>query len=595
MGDVLENLWFMSRKLKGASAAPGIAIAPIVHFHTNLDLIPTRTITDDEVKEECDRLEAAMMSASRSILFLRHEMAQSLSAHDSKIYDVQLNLLHDKTFKTDLETEVSNNLVNVEMAVQKVVARYDEVFEKADDAMLRERGADIRDVGRQVLTALLDKERSVYTAEGQDYIFAADEFLPSDAGVLDRLHIKGIVTVRGGKYSHGAILARSLGIPSVVGVEDVLVRARSGTQVILDGESGVLIIEPDEKALSTYQQLLQDRDEADRRVFEVSFAPSVTPDGVELRLMANSQSVHDLQHVDMALFSGVGLFRTEFAFMERHQFPTEDEQVKMYEGAMAGAGGKLVTFRTLDIGGDKPLPYFRTPDERNAVLGWRGLRISLSWPDIFYTQVRAILRASASGHARILLPMVTTLEEVETCRNVLNQMLQDLKESNIAHDQDIEMGVMVEVPAVAYVLDQILPCVDFVSVGTNDLVQYLLAVDRDNPRVAAIYDPYHPAVLRVLKHIAMEGTRAKKPVAICGEIAGDHYFTPLLMGMGFRELSMAPVFLPRVKLMVRSFSIAEAEKITEEAFRLTSATAVRELATARSRRAWSGFLSKGES
>ncbi len=585
----------MSRKLKGASAAPGIAIAPIVHFHTNLDLIPTRTITEDEVKEECDRLEAAMMSASRSILFLRHEMAQSLSAQDSKIYDVQLNLLHDKTFRADLEAEISNNLVNVEMAVQKVVARYEAVFEKADDAMLRERGADIRDVGRQVLTALLDKERSVYTAEGQDYIFAADEFLPSDAGVLDRLHIKGIVTVRGGKYSHGAILARSLGIPSVVGVEDVLVRARSGTQVILDGESGVLIIEPDEKALSTYQQLLQDRDEADRRVFEVSFAPSVTPDGVELRLMANSQSVHDLQHVDMALFSGVGLFRTEFAFMERHQFPTEDEQVKMYEGAMAGAGGKLVTFRTLDIGGDKPLPYFRTPDERNAVLGWRGLRISLSWPDIFYTQVRAILRASASGHARILLPMVTTLEEVETCRNVLNQMLQDLRESNVAHDEDIEMGVMVEFPAVAYVLDQILPCVDFVSVGTNDLVQYLLAVDRDNPRVAAIYDPYHPAVLRVLKHIAMEGTRAKKPVAICGEIAGDHYFTPLLMGMGFRELSMAPVFLPRVKLMVRSFSIAEAEKITEEAFRLTSATAVRELATARSRRAWSGFLSKGES
>jgi phosphotransferase system enzyme I (PtsI) len=584
----------MSRKLKGVSAAPGIAIAPIVHFHTNLELIPTREITEDEVKEECDRLEAAVMSASRSILFLRHEMAQSLSEHDSKIYDVQLNLLHDKTFKSDLETEVANNLINAEVAVQRVIARYEAVFEKANDAMLRERAADIRDVGRQLLTAVLDKERSVYMPGGQDYIFAADEFLPSDAGVIDRDHIKGIVTVRGGKYSHGAILARSLGIPSLVGVEDVLVRARSGTKVILDGESGVLVINPDNKTLGTYDQILKDRDEANRRVFEVSFAPSVTPDGVELSLMANSAGVHDLRHVDMALFSGVGLFRTEFAFMERHQFPTEDEQVKMYEAAMASAAGKPVTFRTLDIGGDKPLPYFRTPDERNAVLGWRGLRISLSWPDIFYTQVRAILRASASGHARILLPMVTTLDEVRTCRNVLTQMLRDLKESKIPHDEDIEMGAMVEVPAVAHVLDHILPYIDFVSVGTNDLVQYLLAVDRDNPRVASLYDPYHPAVLRVLRHIAMVGNAANKPVAICGEIAGDHYFTPLLMGMGYRELSMAPVFLPRVKLMVRSFEITEAEKITDEAFKLSTAAEVRELVAERGRAAWSGFLSEGK-
>ncbi len=594
MSGVLENLGLMSRKLKGVSAAPGIAIAPIVHFHTNLDFIPTREINESEVKEECDRLKAAMTSASRSILFLRHEMAQSLSDHDSKIYDVQLNLLHDKTLRSDLENEVANNLINVEMAVQRVVARYEEVFEKADDARFRERGADIRDVGRQVLTALLDRERSVYTAEGQDYIFAADEFLPSDAGVLDRNHIKGIVTARGGKYSHGAILARSLGIPALVAVEDVLVRARSGTRVILDGESGVLIIDPDEKALATYHQLLKDRDEADRRVFEVSFAPSVTPDGIELNLMANTESVHDLQHVDMALFAGVGLFRTEFAFMERHQFPTEDEQVKMYEAAMDAADGKPVTFRTLDVGGDKPLPYFRTPDERNAVLGWRGLRISLAWPDIFYAQVRAILRASASGHARILLPMVTTVEEVRTCRSVLNQMLQDLKESESPHDENIEMGAMVEVPAVAHVLDQILPYVDFVSVGTNDLVQYLLAVDRDNPRVANIYDPYQPAVLRVLRHISMVGNRAGKPVAICGEIAGDHYFTPLLMGMGYRELSMAPVFLPRVKLMVRSFTIAEAESIVDEALKLTTAAEVRDLATARSRAAWSGFLNEGK-
>jgi phosphoenolpyruvate-protein phosphotransferase len=396
--------------------------------------------------------------------------------------------------------------------------------------------------------------------------------------------------VRGGKYSHGAILARSLGIPSLVGVDQVLTTATSGTPVILDGESGLLIVAPSEEEIERYRNLMAVREKSNDRLIEVRFAPSVTLDGVDVDLMVNVESVHDMQHVETEVVTGIGLFRTEFAFMERRQFPTEKEQVEMYEAAMHAAKGKPVTFRTLDVGGDKPLPYFRTPDEHNPVLGWRGLRISLSWPDILYTQIRAILRASASGHARILLPMVTSMDEVRQCREIVESMRKDLQDAGTPVDADIEFGVMVEVPATAFILDHILPVVDFISVGTNDLVQYFLAVDRDNPRVATLYDPYHPAVIRILKHIADSAKAAGKPVSICGEIAGDHYFTMLLVGLGYRELSMAPVFLPRVKLMIRSFAIAEAEEIAAAALQMESASQIRDLLGDHSRKVWDEFL-----
>jgi phosphotransferase system enzyme I (PtsI) len=581
----------MSRRIKGTAAAPGIAIARIVQFHGDLEFIPTRALPDDaSLAAEIARLEGAIGRASRAILFLRHELSATLSDRDTRIYDAQLALLHDATFKQDLLRAVEESRVNVEVALQQVIARYEKVFESMEDPVLRERAADVRDVGRQVLAALMEKEASVYIGDGQDYIFAAAEFLPSDAGSLDRERLRGIVTAKGGKYSHGSILARSLGIPALVGVGDALVKVPTGTEVALDGEAGVLLASPDAEELEKYRRRLAERAEEERRVFEVRFLPSLTPDGTEVALMANVESVRDFDHVDMRLVAGIGLFRTEFAFMERHQFPAEDQQVKMYATAVERAEGKVVTFRTLDVGGDKPLRYFRTPEERNPVLGWRGLRISLDWPDIFYTQLRAILRASAAGHVRILLPMVTNIEEVERCREVLEQIIDDLRDTDIAFDPEIELGVMIEVPAIAHVLDKILPLVDFVSVGTNDLVQYLLAVDRDNPRVASMYDPYHPAVLRLLKQIADTAAAAGKPASICGEIGGDHYFTAFLLGLGYRELSMVPTFLPRVKLMVRNFPIAECEEMAAAALAMQSTVQIRELAAEQTRVRWSHFL-----
>ncbi len=365
----------------------------------------------------------------------------------------------------------------------------------------------------------------------------------------------------------------------------------SGTTVIVDGESGVLIADPTDEDVERYERLAAEQAEAEKRVFEVRFLSSTTPDGTEVHLFANVEAVRDLGDVETELVDGIGLFRTEFAFMERRQFPTEDEQVAMYHRAIEWAGDKVVTFRTLDVGGDKPLGYFHTPSERNPVLGWRGLRISLDWPDLLYTQIRAILRASAGGHARVLLPMVTSVEEVVRCREALDEIKRDLKDAGEPFDDSIELGAMVEVPAIAQVLDQLLPFVDFVSVGTNDLVQYLLAVDRDNPRIAQLYSPYHPAVLRTLAQIAGFARQYDTPASICGEIAGDHYFTSLLLGLGFRELSMAPVFLPRVKLMVRTFPIEECEKLAERALQLSRADDIRRLARDQAKVGWSRFLS----
>jgi phosphotransferase system enzyme I (PtsI) len=580
----------MSRKLKGIAAAPGIAIAPLVHFHGTLDSIPTWKVGPECTADEQRRFDDATAEVGRSILALRQELAGALSSHDVRIYDAQFSILHDPTFKQDVAREVVLHGCNVEVALQRVVARYEAVFQNMAEPAMRERAADLRDVGRQLVAALMAKERSKYTANGRDYLFAADEFLPSDAGILDRRHLRGIVTAHGGKYSHGAILARSLGIPAVVGVEDVLVKASSGTNVVLDGDTGIVIVDPSAEELAQYQLRLREQRGVESRVAEVRFQPPVTIDGQRVGLFANVEGVRDLESLEMDAVDGIGLFRTEFAFMERQQFPTEAEQVAMYRRAMEGSRGKTVTFRTLDVGGDKPLGYFRTPEERNPVLGWRGIRICLDWPDILYTQLRAILRASALGHARILLPMVTTRTEVERCRQVLGQLVQDLRATGEPHDPQIEFGIMVEVPVMVPTLPDVLPLVDFVSVGTNDLVQYLLAVDRDNQRVAKMYDPFHPGVLRVLDQIAQATNAAAKPTSICGEIAGDHYFTPLLLGLGYRELSMAPVFLPRVKLTLRTFSMAECRSLACQAKSLETASAVRKLVREQVQVRWSRFL-----
>ena len=570
----------MSRELKGVSVAPGIAIATLVHFRAGLDSVPTRSVLTGELPAEETRYHGAVQAAVARVSRLRDEITARLSPQDGAIFDAHIAILKDPGLHKEVLDVVRRERINCEVALQRVVARYEQMFATINEAALRERAADVRDVGRQILVGLVEADRQAL-AGGGDYIFAAEEFLPSDAVLLDRARIRGIVTQAGGKYSHGAILARSFGIPCVVGIEDLLHKAQSGTRVILDGERGTLVVDPDDADVASHRQRMAELHELERRLAQVRSLASRTRDGRDVQLFANVDGVRDLDRVLEHGFAGVGLFRTEFVFMERREFPSEEEQHRIYAEAIRKANGLPVVFRTLDIGGDKPLAYFQMPVERNPVLGWRGIRLTFEWPDFIYTQLRALLRASAGGHARVMLPMVSTLEEVRRGRQVLAQIMDDLRGRGVPFDRELPFGVMVEVPSAVMLLPEILKEVDFVSIGTNDLVQYLLAVDRDNPRVASMYDPYHPAVFRTLKTIADGCAAAGKPVSICGEIAGDHVMTPALLGLGFSQLSLAPVFLSRVKLVVTESELAECRHLAAQCVAADSAATTRALLRAR--------------
>jgi phosphotransferase system enzyme I (PtsI) len=565
----------MSRELKGVSVAPGIAIAPVVHFRAGLDFVPTRSVLTADLPREEARYQEAVKTAIARVTRLRDEIAVRLSPKDAAIFEAHIAILKDPGLHEEVLALVRRDRLNPEVALQRVVARYAQMFATINEAVLRERAADVRDVGRQILAALMEEERHALTG-GSNYIFAAEEFLPGDAVLLDRARIKGIVTEAGGKYSHGAILARSFGIPCVVGIHGLMLLAPSGTTVILDGERGTLHVAPEDQDVVRSRTRIEELQQLEQRLSAVRALPARTRDGLEVQLYANVDGVRDLERV-LHGFAGVGLFRTEFVFMERREFPSEEEQYRIYAEALRKANGLPVVFRTLDIGGDKPLAYFQMPQERNPVLGWRGIRLTFEWPDLLYTQLRAILRASVAGNARVMLPMVATIEEVRRGREVIEQLKADLRGRGLLFDPKLPFGVMIEVPSAVMLLPEILREVDFVSVGTNDLVQYLLAVDRDNQRVASMYDPYHPAVFRVLEQIARRCIEAGKPVSICGEIAGDHAMTPALIGLGFTQLSMAPVFLSRVKLVVTENELGTCRQLARQCLAADSATVTRAL------------------
>ncbi len=569
----------MSREINAPSAAPGIAIAPVFHHRNVGEFIPTVEIFEHQAAAECERFDQACERASEALLALKERLTRDVdgAAGIAGIYDAHIALITDPYIRKDVRELIEGEGINAEVALQRVVTRYEKIFESVDSATVRERAADIRDVGRQILNMLLRRDREELGATEGDFILAVDEFLPSDLGVIDTDHVRGILMGEGGRYSHGAILAKSLGIPCLVGLEQNLVKLPAGHVVILDGDRGRLIVEPTDERIEVYRERMREREASEKRVFEVRLSPAVTTDDVGIELLGNVESIRELSTLEAGVCDGVGLFRTEFAFMERLMFPSEEEQLKLYVEVVEAMRGRRVTFRTLDVGGDKPLAYFRTPAERNPVLGWRGLRLMLQWRDILYTQIRALVRTSASGPVSILLPMVTTVEEVQETRGIIDEVIRDLRADGVEVGDDLMFGIMIEVPAIAVRLEHVLAQVDFVSVGSNDLVQYLLAVDRDNPRVASMYDPYHPGVLGFLASLVAKADAANVPISLCGEIAGESDFTPLLLGMGFRRLSMTPVFFPPVKLAIRSRSMEECRAIWDEASALATAAEVREL------------------
>lgn len=570
--------------IKGTAVAPGLALGPVHIVRARPDTVPIWTIPGESVESEIARLQAAL-DAAREQLSRQEELVRKASGEqDAGIFAVHRMILEDPGALKQVGSRVREERVNAETAVQTLIDRLHQQMSGLEGDSVRNYADDVSEPWRVVLDLLLQRDQEAIAAGGEQVILAAGELTPQVATFLERSRVLAIVTETGGRFSHGAVLARSFGIPCVVGVPNLLARLEQDMQVIVDGDQGHVTLRPDVDVIDAFLESRRQRDARQAGLAAHATLPSVTSDGTPIGVHVNLESIRDLDTFDVAYCDGVGLLRTEFLYMERNQFPSEEEQYRMYRRVLDHMEGRPVVFRTLDIGGDKQLPYFHTPKETNPALGWRGLRVTLEWADLLRIQLRAILRASAHGDARLLLPMVSSVEQVRRVHETFDRVREQLHEQGYETADDVAVGVMIEVPSSVWVLPELIQEVDFVSVGTNDLTQYVLAADRDNPFVAKLYDPHHPAILRILGRIADVCREAGKPCSVCGEMAGDLAATLGLLGMGYTAVSAAPNFLPELRFAVRHTTTAEARALADGLRTATSSEAVQELLAQQHRR-----------
>ncbi len=567
--------------MTGVPVAPGVAVGSAV-FHESWDVdIPVRFVPAGEVPAEQARLDQALDETKASLAETQQRIASEVGERDSRIFAVQGLLVDDPSFREALRERIRANGVNAEVAVRDEVAEWSERLANVAASTDRDPAADLRDVGRRIVRTLAgheaDEAAAPAAAAGRErIILVTKEFLPSDAVHVDRSRLAAIVTASGGVASHAAILARNLGIPAVTGVDVSRLPARGGSWVV-DGSAGRVILEPGEEDVRDARKREQAYQAFRASLEEDSRGFAQTKGGASIELLVNVEAFEELQPAVLEGLPGVGLYRTEFLFMNRPYFPSEEEQYDTYRSVLEAVGDREVTFRTIDVGGDKPLPYLKVPPEPNPVLGWRGIRLSLEWPDMFYSQVRALLRASAHGNMRMLFPMITAIEELRRAREIVAEIQSDLKTHGVPFDENIAVGAMIEVPAAALATASMASEADFISIGTNDLAQYALAVDRNNARVADLYQPLHPGVLRLLRLIIEAAHAAETPVCLCGEMAGDPEATIVLLGLGLRSFSMSPYFLPIVRRVIGAVDLAESRKLAQKVFELESTTEIRAL------------------
>lgn len=561
--------------IKGTAVAPGLAIAPVHVVGASDEAVPEWTVRGEEVEGEISRLREAIQLASKQLEDQEQMVRRLAGEKDAGILAVHRMILDDPSALATLRTTVRDQRINAEAAVQRLIEQLHSSMGELDGAKVRRYAADVSDPWRAVLDQLMAREREQFAATGDRVVLAAAELTPQVVTFLPRSRILGIAAEKGGRFSHGAVLARSFGIPCVIGVPNLMGRLEQDMQVMIDGDAGTVHLRPDQESIDQFLVRRQRRDARQEALREGASMPAVTPDGERVHVGVNMESVRDLDTFDVNHCDGVGLLRTEFLYMERSQFPSEEEQFRMYRRVLEHMGERPVTLRLLDIGGDKKLPYFQTPDEENPALGWRGLRITLEWQDLLRVQLRAALRSSVYGNTRLLLPMVTSLSEVRAVRRVFDDVKAQLVDQGYEIAADLPVGIMIEVPSSIWILDELVREVDFVSVGTNDLIQYLLAVDRDNHRVSQIYDPQHPAVIRALGTIGEIATRTGTPCSVCGEIAGDYAVTLLLLGLGYREVSVASGLLPEIRYAVRQTPVSEAQRLAAEALKAGSSDEIR--------------------
>ncbi|MEG0074893.1 MAG: phosphoenolpyruvate--protein phosphotransferase [Eubacterium sp.] len=552
---------------KGIIASPGIAIAKALVYEKVEAEVNQKKIDDTEA--EILRLKKALDQSKEQLIAIKEKAVHDLGAEEAEIFEAHAMVLDDPEFVGSIESEINSNHFNVEFAIKVVTDRFFDMFDAMDDPYFSARAADIRDVGTRVLNNVMGIENVDLSSLTEDTIIIAEDLAPSDTAQMDKAKVKGFATNIGSRTSHTAIMARSLEISAVLGLGDITESAKNGDVIVVDGLNGVTVINPTEDELADYQKQQADYIAYVKELSELKDLEAETIDGHVVELAGNVGSPADAEGVIKNGGKGVGLYRTEFLYMDSDTMPDEEKQFMAYKAVIESFKKGSVIIRTLDIGGDKKLPYLPLEEEMNPFLGLRAIRLCFKEVELFKTQLRAILRASVFGQAMIMFPMISNVSEVRKAKGILAECMKELDEKGIAYDKDIKVGVMIEIPSAAVTSDIISKEVDFFSIGTNDLCQYTLAVDRMNQDVSYLYNPLHPAILRLVKTV-IDASHAKKGLftGMCGEMAGDPKATLILLGLGMDEFSMSASSIPQVKKIIRSIKFEEAQAIAQKALTL---------------------------
>ncbi|MCI5780708.1 MAG: phosphoenolpyruvate--protein phosphotransferase [Enterococcus faecalis] len=558
----------MSEMLKGIAASDGVAVAK-AYLLVQPDLSFNKTSVED-TEAEATRLDDALAKSTEELQAIRDKAAQSLGEAEAQVFDAHLMVLSDPEMVGQIKQNIQDNKVNAEAALKEVTDMYIGMFEAMDDnAYMQERAADIRDVAKRILAHLLGVTLPNPSMINEEVIVVAHDLTPSDTAQLDRTYVKAFVTDIGGRTSHSAIMARSLEIPAIVGTKEITDKVKAGDILAVNGIIGDVIIDPTDAEKSEFEAEAKAYADQKAEWDKLKNAETVTADGKHVELAANVGTPKDLEGVHKNGGEAVGLYRTEFLYMDSSDFPTEEDQYQAYKAVLEGMEGKPVVVRTMDIGGDKELPYLTLPHEMNPFLGYRALRISLSelGDGMFRTQMRALLRASVHGNLRIMFPMVATLKEFRAAKAIFEDEKQKLVNEGVEVSNDIQVGIMIEIPAAAVLADKFAKEVDFFSVGTNDLIQYTMAADRMNERVSYLYQPYNPSILRLIKNVIDAAHAEGKWAGMCGEMAGDQTAVPLLLGMGLDEFSMSATSILKTRSLMKRLDTTKMAELADRALK----------------------------
>ncbi len=554
----------MKPTLQGIAASDGIAIAK-VYTLTEPDLTVTKVTVEDSEKE-VSRLDDALAASIKDVELIKETALKNLGKEEAQVFDAHLMVLSDPELIGQVKDSITSNKVNAESALKEVTDMFISIFAGMEDnPYMQERAADIRDVSKRILAHLLGvKVPSPATIKDEVIIVAAD-LTPSDTAQLNRQYVKAFVTDIGGRTSHSAIMARSLEIPAIVGTKEVTSIAKDGDIIIVDGLSGDVFLNPSEEVIAEYRAKAEAFAAQQAEWEKLKDSKTYTKDGHQVELAANIGTPKDLEGVVNNGAEGVGLYRTEFLYMDSHEMPTEEDQFEAYKAVLEGMNGKPVVVRTMDIGGDKELPYLPLPHEMNPFLGYRAIRISLNEPEMFRTQLRALLRASVYGKLRIMFPMIATLNDFRGAKALLEEEKAKLIAEGVAVSDDIQVGIMIEIPAAAVLAHQFAKEVDFFSIGTNDLIQYTMAADRMNERVSYLYQPYNPSILTLIKHVIDSAHKEGKWAGMCGEMAGDQTAVPLLVGLGLDEFSMSASSVLKTRSLIAKLTLSDMQALADKA------------------------------